>query len=128
VFGRPGGAAMERLARLDSEVAIPGSQAPGVRYVAVRVKSLLRQQPQQDGGWHWRLDPYEGCQFGCVHCPVRLERADAASWRELESRVAVKVNAAQALRAELHHEDFRGHPIFIGEQAEAWQHVEEQVR
>jgi DNA repair photolyase len=115
------------MERLDSEVAVPGA-APGVRYTAVRVKSLLRQQPREDGGWHWRLDPYEGCQFGCVHCPVRLEREDHAHWRELESRVAVKVNAAQVLRAELRCEDFNGHPISIGEQAEAWQHVEEQVR
>lgn len=116
--------------RLESEVAIPGASAsaPGVRYIAVRVHSLLRQQAQEDGGWHWRLDPYEGCQFGCIHCPVRLEREDSRGWRELESRIAVKVNAAQVLRAELHHEDFRGHPISIGEQTEAWQHVEEQVR
>ena len=116
------------MERLDSEVAVPGAGAPGVRYVAVRVKSLLRQQAREDGGWHWRLDPYEGCQFGCVHCPVRLERQDAAGWREQESKVAVKVNAAQVLRAELRHEDFRGHPIHIGEQTDAWQHVEEQVR
>jgi DNA repair photolyase len=119
---------MERLERFEGEVAVPGVSAPGVRYVAVRVKSLLRQQPQEDGSWHWRLDPYEGCQFGCLACPVRLERQDAAQWRELESKVAVKVNAAQVLRAELHHEDFRGHPIHLGEQTEAWQHVEEQVR
>lgn len=119
---------MERLERFDSEVAVPGASAPGVRYVAVRVKSLLRQQAQEDGSWHWRLDPYEGCQFGCLACPTRLDREDAASWRELESKVAVKVNAAQVLRAELHHEDFRGHPIHVGEQTEAWQHVEEQVR
>lgn len=115
------------MERLDSEVAVPGP-APGVRYVAVRVKSLLRQQAQEDGGWHWRLDPYEGCQFACVHCPVRLDVHDHAQWRELESRVAVKVNAAQVLRAELRCEDFNGHPISIGEQTEAWQHVEEQVR
>ncbi|HEY8208675.1 MAG TPA: radical SAM protein [Myxococcaceae bacterium] len=120
---------MERLERMDSEVAVPGGSAPGVRYAAVRVKSLLRQHAQENGSWHWRLDPYEGCQFGCLACPVRLgEHQDAARWRELESRVAVKVNAAQVLRAELRHEDFRGHPIWIGEQTEAWQHVEEQVR
>jgi len=116
------------LERLDHEIAVPSAPAPGVRCVAVRVKSLLRQAPQEDGGWHWRLDPYEGCQFGCVHCPVRLEQEDHGRWRELESRIAVKVNAAQVLRAELRHEDFQGHLISIGEQAEAWQHVEEQVR
>ncbi len=120
---------MERLERWNGEVAVPGASAPGSRHVAVRVKSLLRQGPDEDGGgWHWRLDPYEGCQFGCLACPARLGAEDAARWRELESRVAVKVNAVQVLRAELRHEDFRGHPIAIGEQTEAWQHVEEQVR
>ncbi len=103
---------MERLERWDSEVAVPGASTPGVRYVAVRVKSLLRQQPQEDGGWHWRLDPYEGCQFGCLACPVRLDREDGARWREHESKVAVKVNAAQVLRAELHVRALGEFPFF----------------
>jgi len=116
------------MERMDSEVAVPGEAAPGARHVAIRVRSLLRQEPRAGGGWHWRLDPYEGCQFSCVHCPARLDLEDHGRWREAESRVLVKVNAAQVLRAELRHEDFRGHPISIGERSEAWQQVEEQVR
>src|SRR5262245_30495447 len=115
------------MERLDSEVMLPRASVPGLRHVALRVHSLLRQQPQETGGWHWRLDPYEGCQFGCIHCPVRLG-LETGPWRDLESRIAVKVNAAQVLRSELRQEDFRGQSISIGEQTEAWQHVEEQVR
>jgi DNA repair photolyase len=114
--------------QVQREVVVPPSDVPGVRYVPLRVKSLLRQQAREDGSWHWRLDPYEGCQFACTHCPVRLERLQPAHWREFESRIAVKVNAAQVLREELRTEDFNGHQIALGEHAEAWQQVEEHAR
>lgn len=118
------------MERAQHEVVVPAAvaTAPGVRYLTIRVKSLLRQQPHADGSWHWRLDPYEGCQFACTHCPVRLDRTEFRHWREFESRIAVKVNAAQVLREELRAEDFNGHQIALGENADPWQQAEEHVR
>ncbi len=36
-----------------------------VAYAPLKVSGVLRQGVEGEGPWHWVLNPYEGCEFGC---------------------------------------------------------------
>ncbi|MHB8874463.1 MAG: SPL family radical SAM protein [Myxococcaceae bacterium] len=105
----------------------PGEQRHA-RYSERRVRSLLRQDSDGAERWHWSLDPYEGCELGCVSCRARLDRKDFAAWRSFETEVGVKTNAVEALLRDLREPGLEGRELVLGSSTDPWQPVEEHFR
>lgn len=66
-------------------------------------KSLLTQNDSPDIPYRWSVNPYRGCQHACSYCYARRthEYLDLGAGTDFESKITVKVNAAELLRAEL---------------------------
>jgi DNA repair photolyase len=112
----------------EAKAPTPGGR---VTYTELRPMALLRQEADASGGWHWGLNPYEGCGFGCTFCRLRLDRKDFGAWREFEKRIGVKANAVELLMREVRALDgdgLRGHPVVFGSAADPWQPAEEHFR
>lgn len=62
----------------------------------VRVKSLLSRTSLP--GLHYSLNPYRGCQHGCLYCYSPAVLRETRPWGEF---VDVKVNALEVLRKEV---------------------------
>ncbi len=100
----------------------------GSGYTALRIGSLIRPESKDGGPWHWAINPYEGCEFGCTFCSARLDKKSFSDWRAFESRVLMKSNAAEVLQRELKENDPRERQLVLGSATDPWQPVEEGAR
>jgi DNA repair photolyase len=75
------------------------------------------------------LNPYRGCEHGCVYCYARPSHAywGLSPGLDFESRLFYKPDAAKLLIKELSHPDYRAAPIAIGVNTDAYQPVERRL-
>lgn len=99
--------------------------------IEIRAKSILNSVP---GGSHvpfeWTINPYRGCGHACRYCFARNTHTylDLDSGHDFDSKIVVKVNAAQLLRRELADPKWRGDSIAMGTNTDPYQRAEGRYR
>jgi len=75
------------------------------------------------------VNPYRGCEHGCVYCFARPTHAylDCSPGLDFETRLFYKPDAAGVLSRELARPGYRAAPIAIGVNTDAWQPVERRL-
>lgn len=76
--------------------------------------------------FRWTLNPYRGCQHACTYCFARgtHQHLGYDSGRDFETRVVVKVNLPELLRAELSRPGWRRELIAVGTACDPYQGAE----
>ncbi|MBX5481452.1 MAG: hypothetical protein IRZ16_06335 [Myxococcaceae bacterium] len=74
------------------------------------------------------VNPYDGCEFACTHCPARMDFKETVDWRAFETQIRVRTNAAEALLRDLHASDFERRQVVLGGSGDPWQQAEEHFR
>src|SRR5438105_3379058 len=66
-------------------------------------KSIITRNSSPDVGFETSLNPYRGCEHGCIYCYARPthEYLGFSPGLDFESKIMVKTNAPELLRAEL---------------------------
>lgn len=114
-------------ADMDASPTSHGFAGQPVEYFRLRGRPVLR--PEAGGAdWYWAVNPYQGCELGCIFCHARLERPDFAGWRSFESRIGHRQSAVEQLVKEIHAHDFAGRQVVLGTTTEPWQPAEEKYR
>ena len=95
-----------------------------------RARSIISRNQSPDVGFSQSINPYRGCEHGCVYCFARPSHAylDLSPGLDFETRLFAKANAAELLRAELARPGYRCSPIALGVNTDAWQPLERQRR
>jgi DNA repair photolyase len=104
---------------------LPVARRPSeVRVTEVAAKSALNRV--RGMGFHWSLNPYQGCAHQCVFCYARGTHAyrELDGVREWGSVLTVKRNIATLLRAELARPSWRGEHVAIGTATDPYQALE----
>ena len=100
--------------------------AAGVIFEEVHCKTIINRV--NIPGWHfrWTINHYRGCQHACVYCFARgtHQYLGYDSGRDFESRIVVKVNAAQVLREELRRPAWARELIVLGTACDPYQQAE----
>jgi DNA repair photolyase len=99
----------------------------GVEYAELDVREILNRPLGGRTPYRWTINPYRGCEMGCVHCPSRYTHGflGLERWRDFETRIFVKTDAAAALGRRLRTSALAGQPIAIGTAADPYQPAEE---
>jgi DNA repair photolyase len=88
-----------------AEVGLDEPQAAGVatELLADRSRSLITRNDSPDVGFSFSLNPYRGCEHGCIYCYARPthEYLGFSAGIDFESRILVKEDAPELLRREL---------------------------
>lgn len=89
-------------------------------------KSVLVANDSPDVGARWGINPYRGCEHGCVYCFARPthEYLGFSAGLDFERRIMVKHDAATLLRAELHHPRWQPEPVMFSGNTDCYQPVE----
>lgn len=76
---------------------------PDTRLLRDRSRSIITRNRSPDVGFEASLNPYRGCEHGCVYCYARPthEYLGFSAGLDFESRILVKEEAPSLLRAEL---------------------------
>jgi DNA repair photolyase len=101
-------------------------QRSDVTFVAMPVKSILNRCANPALPFRWTINPYRGCEFGCVYCYARythefLELHDPA---DFERRIFVKRRAAEVLARTLARTPVGSDAVAIGTATDPYQPAE----
>jgi DNA repair photolyase len=91
-----------------------------------RNKSIISRNQSPDICFSQSLNPYQGCEHGCVYCYARPSHAfrNLSPGIDFETRLFAKVNAAELLRAELSAPAYKCDEIMIGANTDPYQPIE----
>jgi DNA repair photolyase len=108
--------------------AVPDSIATEVRPEAAR--SVISHNDSPDIPFTQSINPYRGCEHGCIYCYARPSHAyvDLSPGIDFETRLFYKADAARLLRAELARPGYRCQPIMLGANTDPYQPVERRLR
>jgi DNA repair photolyase len=93
-------------------------------------KSILSRNTSPDIPFNVSLNPYRGCEHGCIYCFARPSHSylGLSPGLDFESRLYAKVNAAELLRRELAKPSYVPEHIAIGVNTDAYQPCERERR
>ncbi len=91
-----------------------------------RVKSIIARNDSPDIPFTQSINPYQGCEHGCIYCYARPTHAyrNLSPGTDFETRLFAKVNAAERLREELSRAAYRCEVISLGANTDPYQPVE----
>jgi len=95
-----------------------------------RARSILTHNASPDIPFDVSLNPYRGCEHGCIYCFARPTHAylDLSPGLDFETRLYAKTNAAERLRAALIRPAYRCETIALGVNTDAYQPIEREHR
>src|SRR5580658_4268271 len=81
-----------------------------------RSKTIIARNDSPDVGFDRSINPYRGCEHGCIYCYARPSHAyvGLSPGLDFESRIFFKPEAGQLLAKELAKPSYRAGPIHIG--------------
>ncbi|HZV22607.1 MAG TPA: radical SAM protein, partial [Luteimonas sp.] len=94
----------------------PVAPHPATRVTEERARSVLSHNTSPDVGFSQSLNPYRGCEHGCVYCFARPSHAylDLSPGLDFETKLYAKTNAAERLRHELARPGYVPTPTALG--------------
>jgi DNA repair photolyase len=98
-------------------------------FLSDTTRSLITYNDSPDVGFDASINPYRGCEHGCVYCFARPnhEYLGMSAGLDFESRILVKRDAPDILTRELSHRKWTPQPIAISGVTDAWQPVERRL-
>ena len=98
----------------------------GITFIETEAKSILNHVPGNYLPFNWTINPYRGCSHGCAGCFARATHyfLDMNSGSDWETKIVVKVNAAEVLRSELRKKRWKGESIAMGTNTDPYQRCE----
>jgi DNA repair photolyase len=112
---------------LDDREAQDGEMPPLRTTVTVEhPKTIIARNQSPDIGFDRSINPYRGCEHGCIYCFARPTHAfhDLSPGLDFESKLFAKPDAARLLRAELGKPGYRVRPIAMGTNTDPYQPIE----
>lgn len=119
-----------RDGRNDSEEG-PEDQAaaPQTQITEEIARTILTRNQSPDIPFNVSLNPYRGCEHGCVYCFARPTHSylELSPGLDFETRLFAKINAAELLRRELASPSWRPEGIALGVNTDAYQPCERKL-
>jgi DNA repair photolyase len=100
--------------------------APGTTVVEEHCRRILSTNDSPDIDFDVAINPYRGCEHGCIYCFARPTHSylNLSPGLDFETRIIAKVNAAERLREALARPGYKPLHINIGSATDAYQPVE----
>jgi len=113
----------------DDGWGLPEPEAQGRPQTTVtpeRAKSIITRNNSPDVPFTFSINPYRGCEHGCIYCYARPSHAylELSPGLDFETRLFAKVNAAELLVNELSRPGYHCECITIGANTDPYQPIE----
>ena len=93
-------------------------------------RSIIARNRSPDLGFDRSINPYRGCEHGCIYCYARPSHAylDLSPGLDFETKLFFKKDAAALLEGELARPGYRPSPIVLGSNTDPYQPIERELR
>ena len=115
---------------LDSVEALDGVTPRRTTVTIEKPKTILTRNGSPDIGFDRSVNPYRGCEHGCIYCFARPTHAyhDLSPGVDFESRLFAKPDAAKLLHAALSRPGYEARSLALGTNTDPYQPIEERWR
>jgi DNA repair photolyase len=103
---------------------------PATQIIEERVKSIVARNDSPDIPFDLSINPYRGCEHGCVYCFARPTHSylNLSPGLDFETRIIAKVNAAERLRAAFASPRYEPKLLNLGSATDAYQPAERSLK
>ena len=103
---------------------------PATQYIPQESRSIVSSNQSPDVPFRLSINPYQGCEHGCVYCFARPthEYLDLSIGLDFETKIYYKRNAASLLKAWLARPGYECEVIAMGANTDPYQQVEQQLK
>lgn len=114
------------LEQLATEERLP----PRTQIIEEKAVRILSSNQSPDISFDLSINPYRGCEHGCVYCFARPTHAylDMSPGLDFETRIVAKLNAAERLRAQLASRSYQPQALCLGTATDAYQPIERKLQ
>src|SRR5262245_38096717 len=93
-------------------------------------RTIITRNTSQDVGFETSLNPYRGCEHGCIYCYARPahEYLGFSAGLDFESKIMVKTNAPDLLRSELESPRWQPQTLVLSGVTDPYQPVERKLQ
>ncbi|MFB9055503.1 PA0069 family radical SAM protein [Mariniflexile ostreae] len=98
------------------------------QYLPVFPKTIVNKVESPDVGMSYSMNPYQGCEHGCVYCYARNSHEfwGYGAGLDFERRIMVKKEAPKLLENVLKKKNWKPHPIVMSGNTDCYQPAERQ--
>jgi DNA repair photolyase len=104
----------------------PLLENPHTQVFQENAKKIVNRVDSPDLGFGFSMNPYQGCEHGCIYCYARNthEYYGFSAGLDFESKIVVKKNAARLLEQELLKPSWNAVPIMLSGNTDCYQPLE----
>ncbi len=104
--------------------------APATRFYRDRTRSIINYNDSPDIGFDASINPYRGCEHGCIYCYARPfhEYLGFSAGLDFETKIMVKEDAPALLRKELASPKWRPQVIALSGVTDCYQPIERKLK
>ena len=108
----------------------PGERRQPTRFLADASQSVVSENDSPDVFFRYSLNPYRGCEHGCIYCFARPTHAylGLSPGLDFETKLLFKPDAAKLLTAELAAPKYRCDVLAMGTNTDPYQPVERELK
>jgi len=114
----------------DQDWTDPEDPAPQTQFMKDPSRSLITYNESPDVGFEASINPYRGCEHGCIYCYARPahEYLGFSAGLDFETKILVKQDAPELLRRELSSRRWKPQVLAISGVTDPYQPVEQRLR
>ena len=114
----------------DPEARDPEDPGPRTRLLRDATRTILARNDSPDIGFNVSVNPYRGCEHGCIYCYARPthEYLGFSAGLDFESRILVKQDAPELLRRALGARSWTPRVIALSGVTDPYQPIERKLR
>ena len=119
----------ETLAYVRDEEAPPEEESPGTIYLRDPTRTIIATNVSPDVGFEASINPYRGCEHGCIYCFARPthEFLGFSAGLDFETKILVKEDAPVLLREELSAKKWQPKVLVMSGVTDPYQPVERRL-
>src|SRR5215471_15647201 len=120
----------ENISYSRTEWDSPDDPQPRTVFLKDTTRSIINYNDSPDVGFDASINPYRGCEHGCIYCFARPnhEYLGFSAGLDFETKILVKEDAPRLLRDELSSPRWSPQPIAISGVTDAFQPVERRLK
>lgn len=105
-------------------------ERPRTQFTEVYPKTILNKVTSPDIGPSWSMNPYQGCEHGCIYCYARPTHNywGYSAGLDFEQKILVKKNAAELLEAALRRKNWEPMAIMLSGNTDCYQPIEADLK
>ena len=99
------------------------------QYLEIFPKTILNKVTSTDIGMAYSMNPYQGCEHGCIYCYARNthEYWGYSAGLDFERKILFKRNAPQLLEAKLNSKNWQPENIMFSGNTDCYQPIEKKL-